>query len=359
MNMKTLLNFTVLLLMMGRVMAQDSSSKPLQISVYLEAYYGYDANKPANHTRPSFMYSYNRAQEFNVNLGFAKLSYSGSRIRGNFALAAGSYMNANYAGESGTLKNLYEASAGVKLARKANLWLDAGVFASHIGFESAVGKDCWTLTRSILADNTPYYETGLKLNYKSANGKWFLAALTINGWQHIQRPEGNSTPAFGAQVTYTPSTRATFNYSNFIGSEKPDTSKQMRYYHNLYAILNLTEHLGLIAGFDFGMEQSSKGSSSYNKIYAPLLLLKYNWGKNSIAARGEYYTDKNGVIINSGTKNGFEGFGWSVNADRKIMDNMLWRIEVRQFSGKDAYFVKADDFSKDYLFFTSSLAIAF
>jgi hypothetical protein len=102
--MKTLIGFTVLLLMMGRVMAQDSSSKPLQISGYLEAYYGYDVNKPANHMRPAFMYSYNRAQEFNVNLGYAKLSYTGSGIRANLALAVGSYMNANYAGESGTLK---------------------------------------------------------------------------------------------------------------------------------------------------------------------------------------------------------------------------------------------------------------
>jgi hypothetical protein len=110
----------------------------------------------------------------------------------------------------------------------------------------------------------------------------------------------------------------------------------MRYYQNLYAILNLTDHLGLTAGFDSGMEQTSKGSS-YNKIYAPLLILKYSWGRNSIAVRGEYYTDKNGVIISSGTPNGFESVGCSVNADRKIMDRVLWRIEVRQFSGKDAY----------------------
>ncbi len=36
---------------------------------------------------------------------------------------------------------------------------------SHIGFESAVGSDCWNLTRSILAENSPYFESGIKLNY--------------------------------------------------------------------------------------------------------------------------------------------------------------------------------------------------
>jgi len=356
--MKTLISITALLLLVGKLNGQDSA-KALQISGYLDAYYGYDVNKPSNHTRPPFMYSYNRAQEFNVNLGFAKVSYNGGKVRGNFALAAGTYVNANYVAEPGTLKNIFEANAGIKLARKTNLWLDAGILASHIGFESAIGKDCWTLTRSIVADNTPYYETGLKLNYTSTNGKWYLAALTLNGWQHIQRPDGNLMPAFGVQVTYTPSAKASINYSNFIGSEKPDSLKQMRYYHNLYAILNFPEHWSVTAGFDFGMEQSAKGSSTYHKVYAPVLILKYSWAKNSVAARGEYYSDKNGVIINSGTTNGFSNLGWSVNADRRITDNVLWRLEARQFIGKDAYFEKQDDFSKTDLFFTSSISIAF
>lgn len=58
---------------------------------------------------------------------------------------------------------------------------------SHIGFESAIGKDCWNLTRSILADNSPYYETGIKLGYTSKNEKLYLAGMYLNGWQRIQK----------------------------------------------------------------------------------------------------------------------------------------------------------------------------
>ena len=36
-----------------------------------------------------------------------------------------------------------------------NLWLDAGIFVSHIGLESANSRDNLTLTRSIMADNSP------------------------------------------------------------------------------------------------------------------------------------------------------------------------------------------------------------
>ena len=70
--------------------------------------------------------------------------------------------------------------------------ITAGIFTSHIGFESAVSKDCWTLTRSILADNSPYYESGARLTYTSNNNKWLISALALNGWQRIQRPAGNS-----------------------------------------------------------------------------------------------------------------------------------------------------------------------
>ena len=112
----------------------------------------------------------------------------------------GTYANSNLAAEPGVLKNIFEANAGVKISKKKKLWIDAGIFESHIGFESAIGKNCWNLTRSISADNSPYYESGIKLSYTSDNEKWFLSGLILNGWQRIQRVNGNNTPAFGHQL---------------------------------------------------------------------------------------------------------------------------------------------------------------
>ena len=270
-------------------------------------------------------------------------------------------MNANYAAEPGVLKNIYEANAGVKLSSKSELWLDAGIFGSHIGFENAIGKDNWALTRSMVADNSPYFETGVKLGYTTASGKWYISGLLLNGWQRIQRVDGNTTPAFGAQLTFKPSDKVTLNYSNFIGNDKPDSVKQMRYYHNVFGIFQVSDLFGITAGFDYGTEQKSKGSSDMNTWYTPVVILRFTPGtKNAIAARFEYYNDENGVIISSGTPNGFKTFGWSVNYDRKLFDNALWRIEVRNLSGKDNYFVKKDQSSTDQSFFiTTSLAIGF
>lgn len=340
--------------------AQDSTQSNLKISGYLEAYYGYDFNQPKNGNRPGFVYSHNRHNEFNLNLGFIKAAYDNGNVRANFAVMAGTYANANYAAEPGVLKNIYEANAGVKLAKNANLWLDAGIFASHIGFESAVSKDCWTLTRSILAENSPYYEAGAKLTYITSNNKWTLTGLVLNGWQRIQRVEGNSSIGLGTQIQYKPTDKITLNSSTFFGNDKPDSVKQNRYFHNFYCIFQISEKFGLTTGFDFGWEQKAKGSSAYNTWYSPVLIARYQFvDKWFVAARGEYYKDKNGVIIATGTPYGFETFGYSLNFDYAPFPNAVIRLEGKIYDSKDAIFTRDNSPVANNGLITSSIAISF
>ncbi|MFZ1798717.1 MAG: porin [Chitinophagaceae bacterium] len=338
----------------------DSSKVPLSFSGYVEVYYSYDFGMPLNHTRSSFIYSYNRNNEVNLNLGFLKAAYQKNNVRANLALATGTYMNANLAAESGVLKNIYEANAGVKISGKKDLWVDAGIFASHIGFESAVGKDCWNLTRSILADNSPYYESGAKISYGSDNGKWFISGLLLNGWQRIQRVDGNNTLAFGHQLTCKPNSRITLNSSSFIGNDKPDSTRKMRYFHDLYGIWQVNDKLALTTGFDIGAEQKSAGSRVYNIWYAPIIIFKFSPNmKENIAARIEYYSDANGVIISTGTPNGFKTWGYSINYDYLITNNAMLRIEARSFSSNDKIFTKDNRVTNNNFFFTTSLAVSF
>jgi hypothetical protein len=339
---------------------EDAKPSPLTFSGYLDTYYVYDFNQPVDNNRPGFVYAYNRHNEVDLNLGFVKAAYQTDRVRANLALMAGTYANANLAAEPGVLKNVYEANAGVKISARKNLWVDAGIFGSHIGFESAVGKDCWNLTRSMLADNTPYYEAGAKLSYTSDNGKWFLSGLILNGWQRIQRVSGNSLPAFGTQITFKPSAAITLNSSTFIGTDKPDSARQMRYFHNFYGIFQVTTRFGIIAGLDYGMEEKSPESSRMNTWASPVLIVRYAASdKVTLAVRGEYYDDKNGVIIATGTAHGFKTTGFSINLDYAILPNVLWRIEARTLASKDAVFTRDGEPAKTDVFTSTALAISF
>lgn len=338
----------------------DTSKSLITVSGYVETYYQFDFGNPLNHNRPNFVYSHNRHNEVNLNLGFVKANYQTENVRANVALAAGTYMNANYSAEQGVLKNVFEANVGVKISKKKNIWIDAGIFPSHIGFESAISKDCWTLTRSILADNSPYFETGAKISYTSDDGKWFLSGLLLNGWQRIQRTDGNNTPAFGYQITYKPNSKLTLNSSSFIGNDKPDSIKQMRYFHNFYAQYQATQKLGFIVGFDLGAEQKTTGSNELNAWYTPVLIARFaTTSKTFLAARVEYYSDRNGVIIATGSPNGFQTLGYSLNYDHLIGENLMWRIEAKGYSAKDKIFIDKNKLTNANVSLSTSLAISF
>lgn len=360
---KTLSVFSFLILGTMTLFAQEKEEgpdKPFTISGYGEVYYIYDVNQPADHNRP-FAYSHNRTNEININLAFIKANYTTETVRANFALGTGTYMNANYAGEQGVLKNIYEANIGLKISKRQDLWIDVGVIPSHIGFESATGKDNWTLTRSLAAENSPYFETGARLGYTSPNNKWYLAMLYLNGWQRIARVNNNNTPSFGTQITYKPSSRITLNYSTFGGSDEPDSVRKMRYFQNLYGILELSEHWGIALGTDYGLQQQQKGSYHYNPWLASTLIIRYLPSKKtSIAVRAEYYDDENGVIVSTDNPSGFKVFGLSLNADYLIRENVLGRLEVRNFTGENDIFTnKARIPSNKTIFISTALAISF
>ncbi|MGP1716777.1 MAG: porin [Methylophilus sp.] len=340
---------------------QNLSEPRFKASGYLESYYSKDFNQPSVQKRPPFIYSYNQDDSLQVNLALVKADITASHFRAHLGVASGTYMKANYAAENRTLQHLYEANVGIKLSDQHDIWLDVGLMPAHIGFESAIGAENWTLTRSMMADNSPYFETGAKLSYTSADGKWYVSGLLLNGWQRVHRPDGNSTPSLGHQITYRPNDRLTINSSSFIGNDKSDADRQMRYFHNLFAQVQLDDHWSMLAGFDIGAEQRLDDKGRYNVWYTPNLILRYRYSDQlSMAARAEYYQDKQGVIVSTDTPNGFKTQGYSVNMDYQLYPSILLRAELRQFVSKDRIFQKDDnDFSSRSLLATTALAISF
>ncbi|MFN8355828.1 MAG: porin [Spirosomataceae bacterium] len=335
-------------------LAQEKS--PLTLNGYIEVYYGKDFANPTQNTRPSFLYNHTRVNEVAPNLALLKASYSQVQVRANLALMAGTYAQYNLAAEPELLRAIYEANVGIKLSRQRDLWLDAGVFSSHIGFESAIGKDCWTLTRSLAAENSPYYESGVKLSYLSPNGKWLLAGFVLNGWQRIKRVDGNTSLNIGTQIQYKPSATITLNSSTFLGNDKPDLDQRNRYFHDFYEQFQLSQQTGAMVGFDIGWEQQAKGSNAYSHWITPVVIVQQKLSPNwSLSGRWEYYQDTKGVIVSTNTPNGFQTVGYSINVDFSPFDKVLCRLEAKQYQSKDAIF----DGKSTNTALTTSLALSF
>ena len=338
------------------VCAQKDSTKILTFSGYAELYYSQDFDQFVDEEKPNFIYNHKKLGAINMNLAFIKANYAARKLRGNLALMAGNYARYNLSSEPAWARIIYEANIGLKLSKSRNIWFDGGVMPSHIGFESAIGADCWTLTRSLLAENSPYFETGVKLSTVSKNEKWNIAFLVLNGWQKIKMPEGIRKPSFGFQLNYKPNSNITLNYSNFLGSDRPDSLNSVRIFHNLFAQVQASRNLGFIMGFDIGSDKNR--SSKRNIWYSPVVIsrLKIN-EKNFFAARIEYYKDPEETIVSTNTINGFETFGYSLNYDYQLSEKMLFRMEAKKYHSKDAIFHSRETSSNQNFSLTTALTL--
>ena len=320
----------------------DTATK-VRFGGFLDAYYAFDFNRPRLHDR-AFTTQAARHNEFNVNLAFIDASLSGPRLRGRVAVQFGTSVQANYASEpdigvvsgSDVSRFLQEAVVGYKLT--PHLWIDAGVFLSSFGSENWTSRDNWTYTRSLVAENSPYYESGVKATWQVSK---LLSAQVhlINGWQNVS--ENNSDKAIGARVDYAPSTKVNLSYDAFIGNEVPDSANtSTRIWQEGILTLLPGSRIQIRGTVDYGIQHDqSVGSSSW---WGYSLIGRYTVSRKLNAAiRTEHYADKNQIIIATNLPYGFRASGWSVNADFEPVPRLLWRLEFRELDSRSPVFPAA------------------
>ncbi len=345
--------FFWLFLISQTLLAQESERvSKFAFSGYIETYYSYDFNQPDDHLRPHFLFNFNRHNEFSVNLAAIKGSYNDENIRVNIALMAGTYAQYNLADEPNWAQFVNEASIGVKIIDK--LWLDVGIMPSHIGFESWYGMDCWHLSRSLMAENSPYFLTGARLTYEKSEQLDFILWAT-NGWQNVQRNPRNQSIGVGFGVNYRPIEGMEINYANYFGNESPQPIYRARFFNNFY-IQYEKNKWGTTLGADYGIQDSN--FSFVNHWYGITGSLKREFlEKYVLAGRLEYYSDPKGVILDQGVKVS----GASLNLDYNVSPSALIRLEFRQFyTPEEAFFeLPAARFSKGNTALTGSMAVRF
>jgi hypothetical protein len=345
----------LVLVVFNILQAQEKSDFKIDFSGYLEAYYAVDVHLPTTETKLPFMYNYNRHNEFNINIGLLRGKVEYENAYANIALQAGTYVDDNYANEK--IKYLNEAFVGLYLDKAKKNSIEVGILPSYIGFESATTASNLTLTRSILAENSPYYMTGIKYNYKP-NAKWSFSGLVTNGWQRISKPEKDIVPSLGTQIQSKASEKSILNWSTFVGKEYYLDDLTMRYFSNLYWDYKWNSKWRTITGFDIGVQDISSKNDEHAIWLSPVFIAQCSLtSKWQTAVRVEYYQDKENIII--ANESGFETFGFSLNADYLFNSKVKWRTEARYLESKKPIFMHDDDLVKSNFFMTTSLSFEF
>jgi hypothetical protein len=336
---------------------------PFTFSGYVDAYYVddfADTPLPDRQITPSGMspdYSHSRKDRLAVNHALLDAKFATNDLRGALGVQSGTYVQKNYASEDRIAQHLFEAQVGFRPEPLIPFWVDAGIFASHIGLESAVGKDNWTTTRSLMADNTPYFESGVKFTW-DLDARWEYTFLLLQGWQQIGSK--NSHKAIGTQVRFQPRDGLVFNSSTYFGqSPNSPGARLRRYFHDFYATWQVNKAWALALATDVGADERSPRDRSWIGWASMMALVKWQFASRwAVAGRVEHYHDPHGLTVATGTRDNLVATGASLNLDCQPDPHVLLRVEVRTLGAQRAVFVERGGLSDSNSYATASITFS-
>ncbi len=305
----------------------------------VDTYLGYDLVNPTSHDRP-YCVTASRTDEFNINVAFIDLKYKNNQVRAHIVPGFGTYINDNYANESGSLKNLIEANAGVKLFKTKNIWLDAGILSAPYTNESIISKDHQVYTRSLGVEIVPYYLSGIKLSLP-INSKFKSYFYLSNGWQEIK--DNNKSLSLGTQIEYRPTNAILLNWNTYIGNEYSLNTPNYgtRYFSDVFIIYQPKDKKFSFTACTYLGVQKINNQDYKNQVWwQGNFTSEYKFYKNSsFSGRIEYFSDPKKTILTPVTNLGSVScFSASFCFNQKITNHAYFRIENRFYQAKSPIF---------------------
>ena len=315
----------------------------VQLSTFIDASIAHDFNDLPTRYRPYTTQPY-YTDEGALNLGFVDAAYDSSEYRGRLALQYGSSVISNYLGEAEVAARYFqEAYGGVKIGE--SLTVDVGIFLSHIGHESWISRDNYTLSRSLVSDYSPYYQSGARASYafsERMKGELHL----IRGWQNIS---SDRNPALGTQISYEARGDLTLIHNSFIGQEHGT-----RVFNDIVVRHRPSDQLEVGASLDLGIQERRDETTALWHGWALTGGLRVAKGV-SIGGRVERFVDPHQVVIQGVSGASYNATGLSANVDIALSEGLLLRSEYRAFFAPKDIFPQGEGLAATDSFVLSSL----
>jgi hypothetical protein len=334
------------------VTVAQSENHSVALTGFVDTYFAWDVGQPDGHAR-SFTTQAARHNEFAINLAHLSLALSKPGVRARVALQAGTAVEANYAGEveGGTLaRHIQEAVVGV--AATDDIWVDAGIFFSHLGAESWISRDNPTYTRSFTAEYTPYYSAGVKATWAARPDLSFQVHV-INGWQVIADP--NAGKSLGFRVDWVASPRLTLAASGYLGNDRPEGDEaRARKFAQLLLLARPSDRIGLWLTADHGWQDGADGEEADPWWSVTAIAEARINDRLALSGRAERYVDRSGVV----TAPGFEVTAFSLGTNVALPNGVLWRNEWRVLRSDQPLWPGSDGLQNTSGHLVSSLALS-
>lgn len=231
----------------------------VRLGAFVDVYGALNANLPPSGESffPGAGSTAKAANTLGLNLAGVDVTMDAGPVGARLQLVAGSATAVVHSGETkGTAfgpdvyNPIYEAYVTWRTPLDG-LVLDAGVYSSHIGFESFFSQDNWTYTRGWMAELSPYYQAGVRATYTLP----FLPELSaqlhvLNGWQLIV--DNNLAKSLGAQVAWT-TDALVLAVNGWAGPEGPDDD-DLRLFGDVVVLVRPLSWLSVAGSADVGYD---------------------------------------------------------------------------------------------------------
>ncbi len=312
----------------GGLVAQNDSSSTWRFGFYADVYSAWDFPQPDHFERSPYAFNHNRQGIPQFNQWAAKMSYVKSGLSIDLSVHVGTYPTDNYAAEPLGLRWIEQAQISYAFGKDQRWSISGGLMPSTVGFESARSKENPSLSRSLVAEMSPYFLTGGLVSYK-ASPSLSLGMVAATGWQRIVPVESNSLAAFGAHMDLSLTNELAFHAAWLAGTEDPDSSRRWRVFQNLYLTGPLAKNQHFWMGLDVGMQQAAPQNSTWQVWGGAVAIWQMHWHpKWRSHLRGEWFLDENHVVVRASNE-AFHVLGFSAGLDFLSNKQQMWRIEIR------------------------------
>jgi hypothetical protein len=330
---------------LGAGIGAAEAQAQVDMSAFVDAYYGYNFNKSDPMLLRTFDVAHNAFTLAVAEIDIVREPTASSRIGGRVDLAFGPNADIVSSFEPGAgdeiFRNLQQGY--ISLMASEQLTLDFGKFVTPLGAELIESQDNWNYSRSVLFGFAiPFYHAGLRASY-AASDQFSLSGYVVNGWNNVI--ENNSDKTFIGSVALTPNEQLTW-YGNLIaGKERDfdgDGEQDLRWVFDTTLSFAASEMLTLMANFDYGSEADADpvtagdpgtfwGIAAYARYQA-----QEDW---AFAGRFEFIDD---------SSDGWMGIGQKVQtftatSDHTVYEDLIARFEFRFDTSENDFFIDEGD----------------
>ena len=316
-------------------------AKPeINVNGYVEGYYGANNITTGDDYQTwenSRYFSLNAPNQSQFGIGWAQIngSFTDDWYRGAIGLQTGDFPTSNFP-FNGMLAQAY---IGFKFTD--NLWLDAGMFQTHIGGESLYSLDNWLSTYSMLTYVGPLYNTGAKATFTKE--KFSLMLGVVNGNQFGTINDNNNSKSIISYFSFT-NNDFFISYAGYYGNDEEglptdDEDGLLNTHNNVVVTISKVGPVDIKFQADVLTKADSYWDPEANSE-DPEMALYYGVSAQAIAhldpkfdlaARVSYFdaTKYAGTYSYREREINSAGLGFTIGGTYKPADNAFLRLEAR------------------------------